>query len=659
MCHNSKLYVSIDSPHRGANIPIGVQYMIDRLSGVFVGGGQFDANRDKLLRPAAKQMLVYHFSPDATQDRARWQDWQASAGSYPTLLRKVALSNGNRQGQVLPGAFTGMELLRSSRVTPWWGSNYANSLPGASSRGHDNVVFRYQKAITLTGRWHYTQVAANTPTYDQAPGGTRTTTADAEKEGHGFLRSGSDYQTFIPAISALDVSVAGSIYNPNLYYDINNNINPNWPNPSKYAFEAYYAPAGISEPHINITNGQAYSPHGNPTYTSNNTAWILNELAESAHNLPALLTGTYNFGSLYRRLLPSVEVGAGGQIFLNNANLPNSGGVSTANDPKRNSFEMYTSGCGSRVQVSQGGTLTLGQPNDPYLATARIGNLSLLDLRAGSQAVVNAGSVLRIAKGGTLVLRGGASLTLNGQLVVEAGAYICVENPADIVTGPAGQLTASASAYRYANPALGLGGLACQLYPPCQPTLYLSYTSTGNRQAAGGSLKVNPESNLTACDKVYTVTAEGDGLNTNFSWTVNGAPYSPLPGRPEAIRLVIHSNNPFRQIEVSVGNNCNSQLLTESIMLEAEFPNCRATQSVAMYPNPATNTLTFEQADLRNDSPATGFAVSLYDGQGQLRWQGSSRTGKLDLNSTGLPRGIYGVVITQGKTVVRQNLSLE
>lgn len=500
------------------------------------------------------------------------------------------------------------------------------------------------------------QVSSNTPTYDQAPGGTRTTTADAEKEGKGYLISGSDYQTFIPAISALDVSAAGSIYSSNLYYNIENNIpDPTGPDPTKYAFEAYYAPAGTSEPHINITNGQAYSSYGNPTYTSNNTAWILNELAESAHNLPSLLTGTYNYGSLYRRLLPSVEVGAGGQLFINNANLPNSGGVNTANDLKRSSFEVYTSSCGSRVQVDQGGTLTLGQPNDAHLATVRIGNLSLLDLRAGSQIVVQAGSVLRIVKGGTLVVRSGATFTLNGQLVVEAGAYICVENPADIATGPAGQVTADASAYRYANPALGLSGLACQFYPPCQPTLYLTYSSTPNRPATGP----DPQPNLTDCDRLYTVTARGNGLDTNFSWTVDGAPYATLGGHPESINILIHNTDPFREITVTVGNNCTSQLLTLTQELEAEFPRCNAARPVAMFPNPATNTLTFEQAATSPDEQATEFAVSLYDGQGQLRWQGSSRTGKLNVNSASLPRGIYGVMISQGKTVVRQNLSLE
>ena len=69
LCHNSKLYVSIDSPHRGANIPLGIQYMIDRLRDMFVGGGDFDIQRDKLMRQASMQMMVYHFSPNATQLR--------------------------------------------------------------------------------------------------------------------------------------------------------------------------------------------------------------------------------------------------------------------------------------------------------------------------------------------------------------------------------------------------------------------------------------------------------------------------------------------------------------------------------------------------------------------------------------------------------------
>lgn len=200
LCHNSKLYVSIDSPHRGANIPLGLQYMIDRLRGMLIGGGDFDIQRDKLMRPASQQMLVYHFSPNATSLRTEWQAWQASPGSYPGLMRKVAIADGNRLGQALPGAYPGMELLTTTALSNSalvWGDNFSNSLPGAGSRGHDNVIFRY-KSNQFASKWHYTQVNSSYPTYDQAPGGTRTTTVDAQKDANGLLKSGSEYRPSSP-----------------------------------------------------------------------------------------------------------------------------------------------------------------------------------------------------------------------------------------------------------------------------------------------------------------------------------------------------------------------------------------------------------------------------------------------------------------------------
>ncbi|MEJ7662783.1 MAG: hypothetical protein WKG07_26075 [Hymenobacter sp.] len=72
--------------------------------------------------------------------------WRASPGSLPGLLRKIALADGNRLGQALPGAFPGMEL-PSSTGKFYWGDNVANSLPGASSRGKNNVIFRYKDRI--------------------------------------------------------------------------------------------------------------------------------------------------------------------------------------------------------------------------------------------------------------------------------------------------------------------------------------------------------------------------------------------------------------------------------------------------------------------------------------------------------------------------------
>ena len=114
LCHNAKLYVSFDSPHRGANIPLGIQSLVDRLSEVWIGPGGFREAKTKLLRPASRQMLVMHFDPNATGPREAWQAWQQSPGSYPSLLCKVAVANGSGQAVGQPGMTLGTQLMRTA-----------------------------------------------------------------------------------------------------------------------------------------------------------------------------------------------------------------------------------------------------------------------------------------------------------------------------------------------------------------------------------------------------------------------------------------------------------------------------------------------------------------------------------------------------------------
>ena len=122
-------------------------------------------------------------------------------------------------------------------------------------------------------------------------------------------------------------------------YNVEANIAANKPSP-KYAFDAYFTPKARNESHIRITDGQPSNIYTDerPPY-NDNSSWIVNELKESEHRMPASLTSSslnYNFGSLYRRLLPSVYVSNGGRLYVNNAGLPVSGGTSaTQGNPTR------------------------------------------------------------------------------------------------------------------------------------------------------------------------------------------------------------------------------------------------------------------------------------------------------------------------------------
>ncbi|HAT64859.1 MAG TPA: hypothetical protein DCS66_09685 [Flavobacteriaceae bacterium] len=58
--HETRLYISFDSPHRGANIPISLQYLINYFA-QDVGDPTALALVDQVLgSPAAKEMLADH-----------------------------------------------------------------------------------------------------------------------------------------------------------------------------------------------------------------------------------------------------------------------------------------------------------------------------------------------------------------------------------------------------------------------------------------------------------------------------------------------------------------------------------------------------------------------------------------------------------------------
>ena len=101
--HNNRLWVSFDSPHKGANIPMGVQKGIQYFADVIGNEGAKDFI-EQLEQPAPKQMVVNHYTNDtslpigAPNFRNRFQTKLDNLG-MPQNLRKVALLNGWIAGQ--------------------------------------------------------------------------------------------------------------------------------------------------------------------------------------------------------------------------------------------------------------------------------------------------------------------------------------------------------------------------------------------------------------------------------------------------------------------------------------------------------------------------------------------------------------------------------
>lgn len=115
--HDTKLFISHDSPHLGANIPIGLQDMLVNVSKTYIkspiiaGIGEFivplftngiSANDILTLTdtPAARQMLINYVNKNYGIDNSVHNNWQSILKSkgYPQMTRNVAISNGSECG---------------------------------------------------------------------------------------------------------------------------------------------------------------------------------------------------------------------------------------------------------------------------------------------------------------------------------------------------------------------------------------------------------------------------------------------------------------------------------------------------------------------------------------------------------------------------------
>jgi len=105
--HGVDLWMTVDSPHAGAYIPIGVQHLVDFLQTATLGLSEEvgEAAAD-INSPAAKQLLLVHhdnmegelFHP---QHKLFYDELREAYGNYPQAptLRKVAIANGRGDGR--------------------------------------------------------------------------------------------------------------------------------------------------------------------------------------------------------------------------------------------------------------------------------------------------------------------------------------------------------------------------------------------------------------------------------------------------------------------------------------------------------------------------------------------------------------------------------
>jgi hypothetical protein len=251
--HSVRTFISFDTPHLGADIPLGIQYWVAFFSSQSSSAATFLA---ELNRPAARQMLVYHYTSPAGSTgqpdplRGTFATDLAAVGSWPTQPRLVAIANGSDNG-------TGEPFVPGAQIVQWSYSDLFVAITGniwAVPNVTSTKIFDGKLRILFSTTSQAVTVSGTQP-YDDAPGGSRASMAqlDSVVAPYGDIVALYPSHCFIPTVSALAYNTA------DLFHNIAADPDP----VSNTPFDAIYA-QGTNQEHVAIT--------------PQNAAWIRSEI---------------------------------------------------------------------------------------------------------------------------------------------------------------------------------------------------------------------------------------------------------------------------------------------------------------------------------------------------------------------------------------------
>ncbi|GAA2135776.1 hypothetical protein GCM10009760_14660 [Kitasatospora kazusensis] len=203
--HETALYFSIDSPHRGAWVPIGLQALAHFMTAT-------PKLSEQINSAAARQLLWRHIetvegTPAEDELRTKFLDELKRVGGWPSIPRKIGFANGAGDGTgngVKPG-------VDAVKVTSGW---FTDTDLRTQKSGDGQLVARLKglfqdKSIRTSGL----------PDIDGAPGGTLETFGIAgealKKTGKTEIKETT--VCFVPTVSALalrDLDETEDLYAP-------------------------------------------------------------------------------------------------------------------------------------------------------------------------------------------------------------------------------------------------------------------------------------------------------------------------------------------------------------------------------------------------------------------------------------------------------------
>ncbi len=260
--HHTRLFISHDSPQKGANFPLGLQELIQDMK--TNGGGVLSIATSFLFLelnndfPAMSQMLIYHYinsnngiarpSDESLSFFSELYNMSPSTNGYPARPVKIATSNGNFSG--IPQKYMGTDINPGDNILDFYYSKnngmapqicnlwqiITNTCPPASPYAPDVISVNVKAGFDATqpidkfyiysmgkepigtstikipagGSGQQTFLSSNL-SYDMAPGSYSSANMNIIKNGIantlGVTVTGVNTTCFIPTISALDLNI--------------------------------------------------------------------------------------------------------------------------------------------------------------------------------------------------------------------------------------------------------------------------------------------------------------------------------------------------------------------------------------------------------------------------------------------------------------------
>ncbi len=430
--HCTGVYISWDSPHQGAHIPLSIQTAIDFLTPFSAEAEAF--KNGALLRPAAQQMLIHqYFDPNG-------QILNPSAfHSFQMYLDQIGLPKKTINWAIANGSGIGTPM----ETIPWTPlleteCNASDLFPGVEFRMNlyaapgnpdhpfssetTNVIADLIYSETYSGLLSFAYVEysgvysinSGTPALDYRPGGFRTSV----KELVDVVNENADYLDVCEYITTDEYALRHSFISPHSALDFAGNdgigiLDALVADPASTPFDQWYIPPGDNQPHVAMT--------------PQNIQWLLQHIRvmdDGQSLFSPLACNPYHMGALGDDYLFPITITGTQEIGLNVGEPLHCGQENLLALPTKK-MELLPK-CGQLGFVLKDKTiLRIGAADGVNRCQLKLKPGSSIKMQDKSRLILGMGSKLIVGPGAKLILEDLASLTnLGGEIIVQAGGQI-------------------------------------------------------------------------------------------------------------------------------------------------------------------------------------------------------------------------------------------